>query len=236
MKFESALIRGTLTRRYKRFLADVTLEDGSEITAHIANPGSMLGMAFPGDKIWLETNDDPKRKLKYSWKFIETSTTLIGVDTSAANRIVKEALQSHKIDLNYDSFKSEVKYGENSRVDFLLSKKNMPDTYLEVKSVTLSRKPGLAEFPDSKTIRGAKHMEELANMVSQGYQATVLFLVQRTDALQVSVAGDIDLNYQRAFSLAVVAGVQVLCYDCIISNEGITLGKRLDLANTSNSV
>lgn len=112
----------------------------------------------------------------------------------------------------------------------------MPDTYLEVKSVTLSRKPGLAEFPDSKTIRGAKHMEELANMVSQGYQATVLFLVQRTDALQVSVAGDIDLNYQRAFSLAVVAGVQVLCYDCIISNEGITLGKRLDLANTSNSV
>jgi sugar fermentation stimulation protein A len=236
MKFESALLRATLNLRYKRFLADVTLEDGSEVTAHVANPGAMLGLAESGSTVWLEPNDDPKRKLKYSWKLIELGDAWVGVDTGAANKIVKEALEKRKIDLDFDDFKTEVKYGKNSRVDFLLFKNGAPNTYLEVKSVTLCRKKGLAEFPDSKTERGAKHMGELAEMVRQGHQATALFLVQRSDAEGVAIAGDIDSKYLRAFENALAEGVQVICYDCVISPEGISIGKRLRLAKSGNSV
>lgn len=236
MKFQSTLLRATLVRRYKRFLADVTLEDGSEVTAHVANPGSMMGLDISGSTVWVEQNDDPKRKLKYSWKLLEVGGALVGVDTGAANKIVQEALGTGAIDLEYDAVKPEAKYGENSRVDFLLSKQGAPDTYLEVKSVTLSRELGLAEFPDSVTARGTKHMKELTNMVHQGHNAAVLFLVQRTAATCVAVAGDIDPNYKAALVEAMKVGVRVLCYDCVISREGITLGKRLDLANAANSV
>jgi sugar fermentation stimulation protein A len=236
MNFGKPLIWAKLVRRYKRFLADVTLEDGREVTAHVANPGSMMGMADVGATVWLEPNDDPKRKLKYSWKLIEIGTAMIGVDTGAANRVVKEALQSGVLDLGYSDFKPEVKYGEGSRVDFLLTDDSKPDLYLEVKSVTMSRRNGLAEFPDSKTERGAKHMRELADMVSQGHQATVLFLVQRTGITAVDVARDIDPKYAQAFDAARAAGVQVVCYDCVIGVDGITFGKQLPLANVANSV
>ena len=236
MKFESPLIKGTLVKRYKRFLADVTLENGSIVTAHVANPGSMLELAKPWSTVWLEINDDPKRKLKYSWKLIETNQTFIGVDTHYANKIIKEALDNNAFGLNYESYETEIKYGENSRVDFLLYFEEEPKMYLEVKSVTLSRLKGLAEFPDSKTFRGAKHMDELAEMVQCGFQSTILFLVQRSDIDLFSVAEDIDPIYKKSYKHAIENGVQVLCYDCIISREGITIGKRLDLANASNSV
>ena len=223
MKFETPLIRATLVRRYKRFLADVTLEDGREVTAHVANPGSMMGMAGAGSTVWLEQNDDPKRKLKYSWKLIEIGNAMIGVDTGAANRVVKEALQSGALGLGYSHFKPEVKYGENSRIDFLLSGEG-PDTYLEVKSVTLCRQTGLAEFPDSVTARGTKHLGELAQMAAQGHRAIMFYLVQRTDCHAVTLAEDIDPAYRAAFDQATAAGVNVFAQSCTINPKGVWLG------------
>ena len=225
MKFDTPLIPATLIRRYKRFLADVTLNDGREVTAHVANPGSMLGMKHAGLRVWLEQNDDPKRKLKYSWKLAELENgTLIGVDTGLPNKIVAEALQNGlAVELGYTHIRPEVKYGENSRVDFLLTDENKPDCYLEVKSVTLSRSTGLGEFPDSVTKRGSKHMEELARMVAQGHRAILLYLVQRNDINYFTVAGDIDPEYQQAAIRAKKVGVEILCYGTKISNADIRL-------------
>ena len=229
MHFNKTLIPATLVRRYKRFLADVTLTDGREVTAHVANPGSMLGMNTAGLRIWLERNNDPKRKLKYSWKLAEKNDgTLIGVDTSLPNKIVAEALQKNVIpELQYANIKPEVKYGESSRVDFLLTQKGTRDCYLEVKSVTLSRQNALAEFPDSVTKRGAKHMAELACMAKQGRRAVLMYLVQRNDVKSFAVAGDIDPEYLCAFSNAKNAGVEVFCYGTRISNKGIWLGEKI---------
>lgn len=138
------------------------------MTAHVANPGSMLELAKPGSTVWLEINDDPKRKLKYSWKLIETNQTFIGVDTHYANKIIKEALDNNAFGLNYESYETEIKYGENSRIDFYFILNKHPKCFRS-KSVTLSREAGLAEFPDSKTLRGAKHMNELTEMVKKGF-------------------------------------------------------------------
>ncbi len=231
MEFDRPLIPATLIRRYKRFLADVTLNDGREVTAHVANPGSRLGMKDAGMRVWLESNDNPKRKLKYSWKLAELDDgALIGVDTSLPNKIVDEALRGNAIPgLDYTNIRPEVKYGENSRVDFLLTQDGRRDCYLEVKSVTLLRTKGLAEFPDSVTKRGAKHMEELACMVKAGHRAVLLFLVQRNDATSFNVAGDIDPEYLRAFTKAIKAGVEVYCYDTSVSNQGICFGKKLEI-------
>lgn len=229
MKFNTPLIPATLIRRYKRFLADVTLTDGREVTAHVANPGSMLGMKEAGLRVWLEQNDDPKRKLKYSWKLAELENgTMIGVDTSLPNKIIGGALRDGTLpDLHYANVNAEVKYGENSRIDFLLTEADRPDCYLEIKSVTLSRVQGLAEFPDTVTKRGAKHMGELARMVTQGHRAVLLYLVQRNDMDGFAVAGDIDPKYLLEFTKAQDAGVEILCYDTKISNKGIWLGERI---------
>ncbi len=229
MKFDKPLVAATLIRRYKRFLADVTLKDGQQVTAHVANPGSMLGMKHAGLRVWLETNNDPKRKLKYSWKLAELDDgTLIGVDTSLPNKIVAEALTDGlAAKLGYTDVHREVKYGENSRVDFLLIGKNIPDCYLEVKSVTLSRCTGLAEFPDSVTKRGAKHMAELTRMVEQGHRAILLYLVQRNDIHRFAVAGDIDPDYLKAVTIAKTAGIEVLCYGTTITAKGILCAERI---------
>ncbi len=227
MKFDRPLIPATLIRRYKRFLADVTLNDGRNVTAHVANPGSMLGMKHEGLRVWLEPNDDPKRKLKFSWKLAELENgTLIGVDTSLPNKIVAEALQDGlAAKLGYVHIRPEVKYGEGSRVDFLLTGENIPDCYLEVKSVTLSRSTGLAEFPDSVTKRGAKHMAELTLMVEQGHRAILLYLVQRNDINRFAVASDIDPVYQQAVTQAKAMGVEVLCYGTNITTDGVWLAE-----------
>jgi len=228
MQFTTPLIPARLIRRYKRFLADCTLEDGTEVVAHCANPGSMMGLAEPGTKIWLEPNDDPKKKLKYGWRLVDHENGhFTGVDTSVPNRALKAALLAHEVPgLAYDLVRPEVKYGENSRIDFLLSGPD-GETYVEVKSVTLSRTPGLAEFPDSVTARGTKHLQELARVVQAGHRAVMLYLVQRTDCAALTLAGDIDGAYAAAFRDAHAAGVEVMGFDCAISPAGVDLRKAI---------
>ena len=229
MQFATPLIPARLIRRYKRFLADCTLEDGTEIVAHCANPGSMMGLAEPGMKVWLEPNDDPKKKLKYGWRLVDHENGhFTGVDTSVPNKALKAALLAHEVPgLIYDLVRPEVKYGENSRIDFLLSGQG-PDTYVEVKSVTLSRKPGLAEFPDSVTARGTKHLQELAKVVQAGHRAVMLYLVQRTDCAALTLAADIDGTYAAAFRKAHAAGVEVMGFDCAITPAGVDLRGPVD--------
>lgn len=230
MRFPTPLIPGRLIRRYKRFLADVTLDDGKEVTAHCANPGSMLGLATPGVKVWLEPNDDPKKKLKYGWRLVDHENGhFTGVDTSVPNRALKVALIEGQIAelKDYSTVRPEVKYGQKSRIDFLLSGDGLPEAYVEVKSVTLSRKPGLAEFPDSVTARGAKHLAELAQVVQEGHRAVLFYLVQRTDCDRVVVASDIDPTYAAAFQTARAAGVEVIAYDTRISPEGVEIGRMI---------
>ena len=229
MEFATPLVPARLIRRYKRFLADVRLEDGQEVTAHCANPGSMMGLAEPGMKVWLEPNDDPKKKLKFGWRLVEHEDGhFTGVDTSLPNRALKAALLAHQVPglPPYDLVRPEVKYGENSRIDFLLTGQG-PDTYVEVKSVTLSRQPGLAEFPDSVTARGAKHLSELARMAEAGHRAVMFYLVQRTDCSAVTLARDLDPAYGAAFDAAFAAGVSVLAQSCNITPQAITLGAPL---------
>jgi sugar fermentation stimulation protein A len=230
MRFQTPLVPARLIRRYKRFLADMRLDDGREVTAHCANPGSMLGLAEPGVKAWLEPNDDPRKKLKFGWRLVDHENGhFTGVDTSVPNRALKAALEARAVPAlaGYGTVRPEVKYGKNSRIDFLLSEAGLPAAYVEVKSVTLSRQPGLAEFPDSVTARGAKHLAELSEMAAQGHRAVMLFLVQRTDAERVGVAGDIDPAYDAAFQAARAAGVEVLAHGTEISPEGIDLGSAL---------
>ncbi len=231
MEFATPLIPARLIRRYKRFLADVQLEDGREVTAHCANPGSMMGLAQPGTKIWLEPNDDPKKKLKFGWRLVDHENGhFTGVDTSIPNKAMKAALLAHEVPglPPYNLVRSEVKYGENSRIDFLLSGDG-PDTYVEVKSVTLSRKAGLAEFPDSVTARGAKHLAELSQMVASGHNAVMFYLVQRTDCEVMTLATDLDPTYATAFAAARAAGVAAQAQGCKISPLAITLDATIPL-------
>lgn len=226
MEFATPLVPARLIRRYKRFLADVVLEGGREVTAHCANPGSMMGLAEPGMKLWLEPNDDPKKKLRYGWRLVDHENGhFTGVDTSVPNRALRAALMAHEVLglPTYDLVRPEVNYGENSRIDFLLSGDGT-DTYIEVKSVTLRRQAGLAEFPDSVTARGAKHLTELARVAEQGHRAIMFYLIQRTDCDAVTLAGDIDPAYRAAFDQAAEAGVTVLAQACKIDPKGIILG------------
>jgi sugar fermentation stimulation protein A len=230
MRFQTELVPARLIRRYKRFLADATLTDGREITAHCANPGSMMGLAEPGSKIWLEPNDDPKKKLKFGWRLVDHENGhFTGVDTSVPNRALKDALNTQAIPelAAYTTVRPEVKYGQSSRIDFLLSADGLPDAYVEVKSVTLSRAPELAEFPDSVTARGAKHLAELADMARAGHRAIMLYLVQRTDCQRVTLADDIDPTYAKAFKDARTAGVEVIALGTDITPQAIEISNSL---------
>lgn len=228
MRFATPLVSGRLIRRYMRFLSDVQLDGGEIVKAHCPNPGSMMGLKDEGMRVWLEGNDDPKKKLDWGWRLAEVGDAFVGIDTGAANAVVAEALAAGIEGLNtYDTIRPEVKYREKSRVDFLLSSEGRRDCYLEVKSVTLMRDAGHAEFPDSVTARGAKHLGDLAAMVEQGHRAVLLFLVQRTDCTHVSVATDLDPTYATAFKAAMDAGVEVMCFNCAITPDGITLANRL---------
>ena len=236
MKFETPLIRATLLRRYKRFLADVQLEDGREVTAHVANPGSMLGMNAEGLTVWLEPNDDPKRKLDYSWKLVEVGGAKVVVDTAVANKVVGAALRAGLVPALalYQDVRAEVKYGEGSRIDFLLTGAGLPDCYVEVKSVTLSRQTGLAEFPDSVTARGTKHLGELAKMVGDGHRAVMLYLVQRDDCDRFGLAGDIDPAYAGGAVLAKTAGVEFLCFATKPTTAGVYFMEKLPIYVRAN--
>ncbi|MGD8327514.1 MAG: DNA/RNA nuclease SfsA [Sphingomonadales bacterium] len=226
MKFESPLIPGRLIKRYKRFLADVELKDGETITAHCANPGSMMGLLPDGAPVWLSPNTNPKAKLPYRWELVEVDETLIGINTAHPNRIVEHAIQDGTIEelQGYKSLRREVKYGENSRVDLLLEDPNL--CYVEVKNVTLKRGDA-AQFPDSVTTRGAKHLRELGEMVREGYRAVMVFLVQRADCDYLSLAKDIDPAYAEAMELAKMEGVEVIAYWCTVTPQEIKVAGAL---------
>ena len=236
MRFPRPLIRGHLIKRYKRFLADVKLDSGEEITAHCANPGSMLGLAEPGSRVWLSQSDNPKRKLKFSWELLEVDLgagpTIVGINTSHPNALVTEAILSGIIKelSGYPELQREVKYGINSRIDILLEKTDLSRCYVEIKNVHLMRKSGLAEFPDSVTSRGRKHLLELSNMVAEGHRAVMVYLIQRADADEFSLARDIDPAYGQAFDEAAQAGVEALVYMCELSPEGIEVTRRIPIA------
>ena len=232
MRFQTELVPARLIRRYKRFLADCQLEDGTEVTAHCANPGSMMGLATPGMKIWLEPNDDPKRKLNYGWRLVDHENGhFTGVDTALPNRAIKAALMDRQIApfAGYTTVRPEVKYGENSRIDFLLTETGLPDAYVEVKSATLSRTDGLVEFPDSVTKRGTKHLGELAQMARDGHRAVLLYLVQRTDCSTFCVAADIDPAYATAFADARAAGLETHVIGTHISPQGVSVAGTIPL-------
>lgn len=236
MKFPAPLQRGTLIKRYKRFLADVTLDSGEAITAHCANPGSMLGLADPGSTVWLSQSDNPKRKLKYSWELVEVDLgkgpSLVGINTAHPNALVAEAISSGKIKelSGYPALRREVKYGVNSRIDILLEKQDMSRCYVEIKNVHLMREAGLAEFPDSVTARGAKHLVELSGMVAEGHRSVMVYLVQRNDAEDFTLARDIDPAYGEAFDRARDAGVEAIAYACDLTPEGIEVSGRLPVS------
>jgi len=230
MRFQTPLVPGRLLRRYNRFLADVELDTGEIVKAHCPNPGSMMGLKDPGLRVWLEPNDDPKKKLKFGWRLAEMpSGAWVGIDTSVPNRVVGEALRDRHIPevSDYATHRAEVRYSDNSRVDFLLSDPGLPDLYLEVKNVHLVRTGTLVEFPDSVTSRGAKHMGDLAKMVAEGHRAVLLYCVQYTGCSAFTLAEDLDPTYAAAYRAARDAGVETLCYDCTISPEGVRLNKPL---------
>ena len=234
MRFQTPLVPARLIRRYKRFLADVRLEEsGREVTAHCPNPGAMLGLADPEMRIWLEPNDDPKKKLKFGWRLAEVQNGhLVGIDTGIPNKVVGDALRSGKIPAlaEYADVKPEQRYGKNSRIDFLLTNPALPDAYVEVKNVHLRRAGDLAEFPDCVTERGAKHLVELSEMVKNGHRAIMLYLVQRTDCTRFSLARDLDPGYAYAFDKARATGVEVMVYGTKITTQGVSIGAPLDLA------
>ena len=233
MQFQSDLVPGYLVKRYKRFFADVELSNGKLVTAHCPNTGSMIGLTNPGVKVWLEPNEDPQKKLKYSWKLVDHENGhYTGVDTNIANKIVSEALGQGKISefIDYDVILREQKYGANSRIDFLL-KKGVQTCFLEVKSVTLCRQEKIAEFPDTVTSRGVKHLKELSNIVDRETRAIVLYLVQRSDCDYFKIANDLDSNYVTEAIFSANSGVEFVCYGVNFLPNGIELGYQLEMIN-----
>ncbi|MBB1268254.1 DNA/RNA nuclease SfsA [Shewanella sp. SR44-3] len=226
MQYSKALAHGTLLRRYKRFLADVQLDDGTEITLHCPNTGSMKNCLFPGETVWFSTSDNPKRKYAHTWELSNTPDKhLIGINTGRANALAEEAINSGIITelTGYDTLKREVKYGEeNSRIDILLSSDTRPSCYIEVKSCTLldeGSNSGTGYFPDSVTVRGQKHLRELIHMVEQGHRAVLLFVVQHSGITSVSPARHIDAAYSDLLTQALDAGVEVIAYQTHMSPQ-----------------
>jgi sugar fermentation stimulation protein A len=231
MRFPAPLVPATLLRRYKRFLADVRLPGDEEVTAHVANPGSMIGLAAPGAPVWLSRSDNPKRKLRHSWELVEvdlgSGAELVGINTSNPNALAAEAIAAGLVpELNgYGTIRREVKYGKNSRVDFLLEQPGRPPCYLELKNVHLMRQRGLAEFPDAVTRRGAKHLVELADMAAAGARAVMLFLVQIASAERFAVARDIDPVYGAQFDQARAHGVETIARRCRLAHDCIEVAE-----------
>ena len=231
MLFPRPLVCSTLLRRYKRFLADIRFPDGTEVTAHCANPGSMLGLNHAGAEVWLLPQAGPRRKLAWSWELVRHGAHLVGINSAAANAFAREAIAAGRIPElgGYASLRREVRYGLSSRIDLLLEGAGRPICYVEVKNVHLWR-GGFAEFPDCLTARGAKHLGELGAMVAAGHRAVMLYVVQRGDCEGFRIAADIDPAYDRALKKAQAAGVEVLCYYCRVNPEGIEIEAPLRMA------
>ena len=232
MIFPAPLVRGTLVRRYKRFLSDIELE-GETVIAHCANPGAMTGLDAPGSEVWLSANRNPKAKLDWRWELIRVGDHLVGINTSHPNAIVAEAIEGGRIPElgGYGAQRREVKYGQSSRIDILLEDDGRPPCYVEVKNVHLKRdqagREGAAEFPDSVTKRGAKHLVEMSDMVQGGARAVMVYLVQRGDCDHFRLADDIDPAYAAALDKALAVGVEAICYDCSVAVDGIELARPL---------
>jgi len=227
MKFKKKLLKGILIKRYKRFFADIKYKD-KIITAHCPNPGSMMGLLNHDNKALFSESKNPKRKLKYTLQIINFNKKLVGINTHLTNKIVLEALREKKIKnlMKFVDIKTEVKFSDNTRFDFLISKGN-EKCFLEVKNVTLVRKNNIAEFPDSITTRGTKHLNELINAKKKGYKSYLLYLIQREDCKSFKIAQDIDREYKNAFDEALKNGVKILCYDCKLNNEEIKLNNQI---------
>lgn len=222
MNFPDPLIKGTLVKRYKRFLSDIVLESGEEITAHCANSGTMLSVNDPGSEVWVSPARNPDRKLKFTWELIRVGKSLVGINTALPNKIVQEAIEAGTVPelQGYAMLRREVKYGKNSRIDILLEDAAKPPCYVEIKNVTM-RRDKVAEFPDAVTARGTKHLGELADQVKVGSRAVMFYLIQREDCETFTLADDIDPAYAEALAVARKAGVEVLAYKCSLTPEEI---------------
>jgi sugar fermentation stimulation protein A len=235
MQFPEPLIAGRLVKRYKRFLADVMLDSGETITTTCPNTGSMIGLVSPGARVWLSTSDSPTRKYKHTWELVEADfgdgPTMVGINTNHPNKIVSEAIAAEAIKelTGYAELKREVKYGTNSRIDILLSDPKKATCFVEIKNVHMMRVSPGAEFPDSVTERGAKHLLELARMVEAGHRAVMLYLIQIGGSRSLSLAEDIDPAYVAAYDLARAAGVEAIAYRCQIATNGITLDESVPI-------
>ena len=229
MKFKDKLLQGTFIKRYKRFFVNINYGD-KIITAHCPNTGSMMGLLNKGNKTWFSESNNPKRKLKYSLEIIKVGKSLVGINTLSTNKLVFEALNLKKIKklTEFDNIKTEVKFSNSTRFDFLISN-SKEKCFLEVKNVTLLRNKKIAEFPDSITSRGNKHLHELINAKKKGFQSYILYLIQRQDCKAFKIAEDIDINYKIAFDKALKAGVKILCYDCKINDEEVKLNNQIEL-------
>lgn len=222
------LFRGHLVKRYKRFLADVILDNGETVTAHCSNSGRMTGCNQPGQPVYLSYHDNPKRKLKYTWELIEMPDSLVGVNTLVPNRLVAKAMEAGQVAelAAYDQVATEVRVNRHSRLDIKLAGQGLPDAYVEIKNCTLVEE-GCARFPDAPTTRGQKHLNELAKLKAEGARAVIFFLVQRTDADRFSPADDIDPEYGRILRKVAGMGVEIIAYDVEITTRGIRLRKAL---------
>ena len=228
MKFKERLLQGTLIKRYKRFFVDIKYKN-KIITGHCPNSGSMMGLLNKGNKVWFSRSNNPSRKLKHTLEIIEVEKKMVGINTLLTNKIVLDALNQKKIKnlAEFDNIKTEVKFSDKTRFDFLISN-NKEKCFLEVKNVTLVRNDKIAEFPDAVTSRGTKHLKELIAAKKKGYESCLLYLIQREDCKTFKIANDIDQEYKIAFNMAIKNGVRILCYDCKLSNEEIILNNQIN--------
>jgi sugar fermentation stimulation protein A len=235
MRLPAPLARGTLIQRYKRFLADVRLDDGRLVTATCPNTGSMMGLTAPGSVVWLSESDSATRKYRFTWELVEADLgqgpTLVGINTGHPNKLVAEAIAGRRIKslAGYPSLRREVKYGKASRIDLLLACDEKGLCYVEIKNVHLSRRHGLAEFPDSVTERGVKHLAEMSDMVRAGHRAVMVYLIQRADARRLAFARDVDPGYGAAFDAAAAAGVEAIALRCHMSREEIVVDRAVPI-------
>ena len=228
MKFKKKLLQGALIKRYKRFFVDIKYQNRT-ITAHCPNPGSMMGLLDKGNGVSFSKSDNLKRKLKFTLEMVEVDKTLVGINTQLTNKIVLEALNQKKIKslIKFNNIKTEVKFSDKTRFDFLIFNNNRK-CFLEVKNVTLVREKKIAEFPDSITSRGTKHLKELISAKKKGFESYILYLIQRENCGSFKIAKDIDEEYKTVFTEALKNGVKVLCYDCKLNNEEIKLNNKIN--------
>lgn len=234
MKYPGPLVEGVLIKRYKRFLADVTLQSGEVITAHTPNTGSMTGCSEPGSPVWLLHHDNPKRKYAHSWELVQNQQGIIvGINTGLPNKLVQEAIESGVIKelTGYETIRREVNYGkERSRIDLLLEgHASQPDCYVEVKNVTLCEH-GEGMFPDAVSKRASKHLRELMEMKSEGYRAVIFFCIQRQDVMTMSAAAHIDPEYADTLLLASKQGVEILAYRASPNPKSIELKDKISVS------